>query len=144
MNKSAFTLLESLVSLVIIGLLLILTHPINFQEIRMDLAGRHVFDQITHELNLAKDLSMTRQVPVQVRFNRSTQTIRIGSEILKEEYCNLRLPNEWRLMSDFDFNYLPSGRINHFQSIRFVHEETGQVIYIVFQLGSGKFDVRMS
>ena len=144
MTKSGITIFESLIVLVIIALIMIMTQSPNVKVIHMELVGRQAFEQLINHINIAKDISMTRQVPVQVIFDRSQQSITIESEILDEQYAYIQVPTDWQLQSDFDFKYLPNGRINHFQSIRFLHRDTEQVLYIVFQLGSGKFDVNLS
>ena len=119
MTKSGITIFESLIVLVIIALIMIMTQSPNVKVIHMELVGRQAFEQLINHINIAKDISMTRQVPVQVIFDRSQQSITIESEILDEQYAYIQVPTDWQLQSDFDFKYLPNGRINHFQSIRF-------------------------
>lgn len=139
MKKSGYTLVEAMIVLMIVGIFLMMTSTTNLEKVKVQLNDRRAFEHIVQEINQAKDMSLTRQVPVQVIFNPGAQLIEISSETLGEPISMIPVPQDWQLLTGFSFTYMPNGRINRFQAVHFIHHLTQQRIRIVFQLGGGKF-----
>lgn len=129
-----FTLLESLFALIILAFVLMLIIQIPYSRWQAEIESRIFFDQLTLQLNLSQQKAITFGKTQFIRFSAQSQTVNFTDEILV-------LPSDWHLSNTFNFYYLPNGRVEQFQTVYF-HHQSGKSVAIVFQLGSGKFEIK--
>lgn len=141
-SKQAFTLVEALLVLFIMGFMLLVLTITPQQKMTNSINDRIFFDQLVSELNLGQTLAITHNQALRVNFSMTGQTV--SFELIESNYpsTQLYLPSNWRLKRNFQFIYLANGRINRFDTVTFYHTQTSKTVSIVFQLGSGRFELR--
>lgn len=134
-NRAGFTLIETLLVLVLVGIALWMVTIRPMSSFQAPLEERIFFEQLKNEMNYAQEVAILQNMIVEVQFKESGNGIVFGNRILE-------VPHNWRVGTDFTFRYLPNGRVNGFKAIYFEQTETGQQRQLVMQLGSGKFEIK--
>lgn len=141
-TKSGYTLLESLLVLLIIGFMLVIFTWIPNNHLMDSINNRIFFDQLTQELNDAQTQAITRNQTIRVLFNQTHQLLSIESLDSAQVLTYLYFPEDWQIKKTYSFFYLANGRTNRFDTITFYHQKENKSISLVFQLGSGRFEIR--
>lgn len=129
-----FTLVEGLLSLLILSFVLLMTLKIPIGDWKGQVEGRLFFDSLVAKLNLSQQTAITKGQSQSITFSSNQARVYFPDAVLS-------LPSGWSIPSSFRFTYLENGRVTGFRTITFFHEEGNQV-HLVFQLGSGKFAVK--
>lgn len=139
-NKKAFTLIETLIVLVIVSFLVVCLSFLPKKNWVHQIESKLFFDQLKSELNLAQEAAIIQGYSVSVHFQEDCVQFRSIGSIMT--YKRLDYPSEWKVTSPFSFIYGPTGRVLSFRTVRFQNSSTNSIVNIVFQLGSGKFEIR--
>lgn len=138
---NAFTLIETLLVLLIISFVLLFASLYPNKDITEKIESRLFFDQVVAGLNLAQGVSVLQETQVNVRFWKNLPYIEFQVVGQVESISQIKIPEFWYLETTLTFTHYPDGRTNNFSTVVFRHRE-GQRVEIVFQLGSGKFEIR--
>lgn len=142
MTKHAFTLMETLVVLAVLAMLLMFTRPFQWEKMKVSVLTRSFFDQVVMDLNFAKELSMVRNQNIYVAFDADDQVIVFRENLIGQAYQVLDVPAFLQLKGNYQFIYHGDGSISSFRTVIFMDWVIDRPYYLVFQLGSGKFEVR--
>ena len=134
MKVRAFSFLETLLVLFIIGLMWIFTFRLPTKEWQSSIESRLFFNQLTAQINYVQQLAIMKNQAQTVIFDANNHAIYFPDVVLE-------MPSEWYLLKNYFYTYLPNGRIDHFSTVTFIHRD-GNRVNLVFQLGSGKFDIQ--
>ncbi len=139
--KSGFTLIETLVVLLVISFCMALLTLSPSRQMIEKIESRIFFNQVLSGLNLAQEISVLQETQVYVRFWQNSPVIQfqiVGHPTPSQEVL---IPDFWHIEKSLQFTHFPDGRTNQFGTVVFVHQD-GHRAEIVFQLGSGKFEIR--
>lgn len=139
--KSGFTLIETLVVLLVISFCMALLTLSPSRQMIEKIESRIFFNQVLSGLNLAQEISVLQETQVYVRFWQNSPVIQfqiVGHSTPSQEVL---IPDFWHIEKSLQFTHFPDGRTNQFGTVVFVHQD-GHRAEIVFQLGSGKFEIR--
>ncbi|EPH11622.1 N-terminal cleavage protein [Facklamia sp. HMSC062C11] len=138
-NKSnAFTLIEMLITLMVVSLLFILSSRLFNQQLISRYHSKSFKDQIKNQLHLAQEQAVIEKKPIFVNFQ-------VGGPVSFYYYNNhqiihqINLPDHLDLLTPYQFYFLDNGHVSGFKSITF-QDQSGENFYLVFQLGSGQFE----
>lgn len=140
-TKLGFTLAEALVTLLVFSFCASLLSYIPSNEMLEKIESRLFFNQVLAGLNLAQEVSVLQETQVYVRFWQTLPYIQfqiVGQDTSIQE---VTIPDFWHIEKSLQFIHFPDGRTNQFGTVVFVHRD-GHRAEIVFQLGSGKFELR--
>lgn len=140
-TKMGFTLAEALVTLLVFSFCASVLSYIPSNEMLEKIESRLFFNQVLAGLNLAQEVSVLQETQVYVRFWQTLPYIQfqiIGQDTSIQE---VTIPDFWHIEKSLQFTHFPDGRTNQFGTVVFVHRN-GHRAEIVFQLGSGKFELR--
>ncbi|UUX34229.1 competence type IV pilus minor pilin ComGD [Fundicoccus culcitae] len=140
--KKAFTLIETLLVLTLISFMLILLAWFPNNHLMESIENRIFFDQLVQHLNDAQTQAITRNQTIRVSFNQTHQVLIIESLESTVLLTYLYLPDNWQIRTTYTFFYLANGRTNRFDTLTFYHTSQNISISLVFQLGSGRFELR--
>lgn len=114
MRKSweGFSLIEGLVSLVILSFVLLMTFKIPLKDWQGQVEGRLFFDSLVAQLNLTQQRAMTRGQSQSVTFSMNQAKVIFPNDVLD-------FPSGWNIHKTFQFTYLENGRVTGFQTIIF-------------------------
>lgn len=129
---SGFTLIESMMGLLFMGLVLLMYVNIPMRSWQSQVEGRLFFDRLSQSLEFQQELAITRGQSQHVIFDAQR-----GAIIFPDQ--SLLLPEPWYFARSFSFTYLANGRVTNFSTVTF-RQAQGPSIRLVFQLGSGKFE----
>ncbi|MFK8198006.1 competence type IV pilus minor pilin ComGD [Aerococcaceae bacterium zg-1292] len=133
-NCAGFSLMECLVVLLMMSFVLLMVVRLPFQSWQQSIAERLFFEKVSAQLNLAQQEAIVMQRTRTVRFEAAQNRV-IFNEV------QFPFPPGWKMYKSYDFNYLANGRTDQFSTVYF-YSDTGKEVQLVFQLGSGKFEVR--
>lgn len=139
--KSGFTLIETLVVLLVMSFCMALLTLSPSRQMIEKIESRIFFNQVLSGLNLAQEISVLQETQVYVRFWQDSPVVQfqiVGHPTPSQEVL---IPDFWHIEKSLQFTHFPDGRTNQFGTVVFVHQD-GHRAEIVFQLGSGKFEIR--
>lgn len=140
-RKNGFTLIEALITLTVLSFCMLVLTMRPSQQITQQIESKIFFDLLATELNLAQENSIIHQTNVSVRFVALSSQIMFHFMGQSSPYTSLDIPSHWQLKTNFLLTYQPDGRISNFTTVYFVQED-GQSVALVFQLGSGKYEIQ--
>lgn len=135
--KKAFTLFEMLIVLTILSIILLALQVVPPQRLALSYQMKIFKDQLKTQIYLTQECSMLHQTPYYVRFMPGS-TIYIVNGHTGQIDDQVECPEDWSIINQVTFTYLPSGRTDHFETVYFHHRD-GDEMALVFQLGSGQF-----
>lgn len=141
-NQSGFTLLEALVVLAIIGVCLLSIPFYKTQQISEHFETQLLFTHIKSDINNAQLVAITEQQSTQVVFDSEEHTIAVYALQTGDMLTYIELPEQWQLRTNWTIQYLPTGRANRFGTVVLEHVPTTTEYRIIFQLGSGRFEIK--
>lgn len=139
--KNGFTLIETLVVLLVISFCMAILSFSPSRQMIEKIESRIFFNQVLSGLNLAQEISILQETQVYVRFWQDLPFVQfqvIGHPTAIQE---VPIPDFWHIEKSLQFTHFPDGRTNQFGTVVFIHQD-GHRAEIVFQLGSGKFELR--
>lgn len=139
--KKGFTLIEALVVLLVISFCLIFLTYIPSNEMLEKIESRLFFNQVLAGLNLAQEVSILQETQVYVRFWQNLPSVQYQIVGYANAIQEVRIPDQWRIEQSLQFIHFPDSRTTQFGTVVFIHRN-GQRAEIVFQLGSGKYELR--
>lgn len=142
MNKKGFTLFEMILVLSVIGLVMLTVRVIPASDWRASMEARLYFDRLRAELEQAQQLAMTSGSRMTIQFDASRNCVwfRPASPYI-DEY-QVFTPEPWQLQTTFRLSYLPTGRVGNFNQVSYKNTQTGEYLYVTYQLGAGRFEIK--
>lgn len=140
-KKNGFTLIEALITLTVLSFCMLVLTIRPSQQITQQIESRIFFDLLANELNLAQENSIIHQKNVSVRFVALSSHIMFHFMGQTSPYTTLEIPSHWQLKTNFLLTYQSDGRISNFITVYFMQED-GRTVALVFQLGSGKYEIQ--
>ena len=139
--KTAFTLVETLLVLGVLALILSIYQIPQYKQLGQEIEGRQFFDILVQKLHHTKEKAMLENTTYLVSFN-GTEDYIVFTQLRAERLDYLLwVPDFWDLESTFQIRYYGDGRADSFQTVTFLHEFKEEQVDLVFQLGSGIFDL---
>ena len=142
MMKKGFTLLETLITLGVLSLVLLLFVYQPRKDWQREISTRQFFDELSHALHYAQEVAIVSGYAVHVRFRATENVIQIIYPPEVTDSKMIILPENLDLRSNWQFYYDRHGRVNTFGRVTILESGTNKRYEVVFQLGSGKFDIR--
>ncbi|MBZ6528246.1 prepilin-type N-terminal cleavage/methylation domain-containing protein [Aerococcaceae bacterium DSM 111021] len=142
MNKKGYTLIESLIVLVIISgmsLILMIQPDVNITK---QIESRMFFDEVMSHLKRAQQLAILQRTIISVEFHASLNQLRIRDIYSQERIATIDAPDHIEFLTPFMFWYLQSGSVDYFRTVSFYDSNIEERIYLVFQLGNGQFELQ--
>lgn len=142
MSKKGYTLMESLIVLVLLSamsLLLMFRPNINLSK---QIESRIFFDEVMSHLKQAQQIAILQKRLISVEFHASLNQLRIRDAYSQERIATLDAPEHIQFQTPYMFMYLQGGGVDQFRTISFYDYDRNQRIYLVFQLGNGQFELQ--
>ncbi|MFK8242406.1 MULTISPECIES: competence type IV pilus minor pilin ComGD [unclassified Facklamia] len=133
-NCAGFTLMECLIVLLMMSFVLLMIVRLPFQSWQQSVSERLFIEKVTAQLNLAQQEAIIMQRTRTVRFEATQNQVTFNE-------VQFPFPRGWKLYTSYEFNYFANGRTDQFSTVSF-YSDAGKRVQLVFQLGSGKFEVR--
>lgn len=103
---------------------------------------RFFFDQLTAGLKFSQQLAISQSHSTTVYFDPPSNSIIFRNIPSDLGNYPLTLPENLQLMTNYNFRYLPNGRISRFRTITFYDLQDEKQIKLVLQLGNGQFEIQ--
>lgn len=142
MSKGAFTLVETVLVLLMISLVLIFISFRPPSHLTEEIESRLFFEEVLSRLKLSQQQAIIQNKNIAVIFSVGTQMFTIQDRTVGQLIFRTELPEHIRLTKGSEFLYYPQGGISNFNTVVFQNTRTGQLISLVFQLGNGQFELQ--
>lgn len=137
-SKQAYSLLEMMLVLCILALVIGLLSLVNFRSLQDKIVTKYFWADLSSQLLLAQEEALVCNQVISIKFRPNLLYIQFLNGQTGETY-QLFLPENWVVLDNLSFRYLPSGHVSSFKTVRFRNQETQEGMALKFQLGSGRF-----
>ncbi|WP_124058055.1 competence type IV pilus minor pilin ComGD [Vaginisenegalia massiliensis] len=140
MKLKAYTLIEMLIVFSLLAMFLVCLQIKINPKIAMEMEGQRLFRQLSDQINWGQDQAILHRAQLTINFSSENQSMTMVQN--RQLISKVEMVGDWQLQTNYQFYYLPNGRISQFKTIRFYNPSLKQSRQLVFQLGSGKFVIK--
>ena len=138
---NAFTLVELLITLVVMSFLMMLILRVPYDKIESETNSRLFVTELDSTIKYAQEISILHQVKVDIHFDRWNNQVVLHSNSSDLRQTVLSFPTNWQIVQEALITYNPNGRVRNYQKVVLQNRAYGSQIALNFQLGSGRYSL---